>query len=382
MLNLMGLIERANLTQFCWNHAFEGTVSLPILIPKLFQSSPRLRELQISSYGSRHSLAPSHPLILNHKEISMQALRSINLHLNFPYTHYTSTVSGLIDFLIYSCPSIVDLRLSLIISEVISMPQFLQQGRWSKMKRLSLYGHGFYDVVTEPEQASVLRKFLSRHPTLQCLWIGGEGLLSPDCIPEDLPNLRSWRRSGNTIPYTAIFKEKTARNIQHLSGYTGFACLPAIMQMTSLKTCVIDLFEDNDCIPVLESLPISVERIDFAPRESGFFGAEAWLERLDLWKPSLIRLKNLTHIGSLFRRADIGTKAGRSLLRELGSLPRLLYVQITYGSAPTWILMHRGQNGEYIRHKHLLQGTGVNPRLWGGQFDGIGLKDRHMKILP
>ncbi|KIJ49127.1 hypothetical protein M422DRAFT_246934 [Sphaerobolus stellatus SS14] len=130
---LKDFLQHTDLTRFLWSYAIEATSSLPILLPKLFEYSPKLQELQIIAYSDvfkSRNMNP--PFILAHKQLSMHALRAVCLSLDCKYENSTAITSSIMDF-----------QLSFQGSGITAVPQFLQQGSWSNIARVTLAGNAF-----------------------------------------------------------------------------------------------------------------------------------------------------------------------------------------------------------------------------------------------
>ncbi|KIJ24920.1 hypothetical protein M422DRAFT_274195 [Sphaerobolus stellatus SS14] len=190
---LTELIGHTNLTRFYCNFLMDGMDILNNMFIKLFEHSPGLQELHITATVSRSSnLLDS--LNLNPKKLPMLSLRAVVISLSFYQVDTLGLHVILVDLLIHSCPSIVDLKLQWNGASNLSIyiPQFLLRGNWPKLARLTLEGdgHGFYsNGLSDAEKSLIMRNFLSRHSTLKCLSLPHDFIFK-DCIGEDsLPNL-------------------------------------------------------------------------------------------------------------------------------------------------------------------------------------------------
>ncbi|KIJ47938.1 hypothetical protein M422DRAFT_28716 [Sphaerobolus stellatus SS14] len=344
------------------------------LLVTLFEHSPVLQEADINARVFVVPLPPhtkdSHELKLYHKRPTMISLRAVSLVISYSGDTLRSVVhaSELVDLLTRSCPSIVDLRLSLV-GNAGPYPQFMLQGNWPKLARLTLGGWEFHlDELLKPQQTLIMRNFLSRHPTLRCLSVLRPGLIFEDSIAEgSLPNMQSFCLVSHAPIFDAILPVTVAANIRHLQVKAIPSSLPAIRLMTRLQTCV---FTHNPGLFVsltslFDALSVSVERISIHSPETWKDAiTETWLDTMG----SLRRLRHLTHISHMFFGIDIEKPVGMDLMRQLGSiLPGLLYVEAGYQGC--WIRMQaiREQNGEY----QLPSGTIINSRDWGDIFWGI-----------
>ncbi|KIJ49102.1 hypothetical protein M422DRAFT_28106 [Sphaerobolus stellatus SS14] len=379
MNSLVDLMRHTDLTRFLWSYPIDVTNSFAVLLPKLFDYSPRLQELGITTYSGHYPVRPFQPL--DHKEISMPFLHTVCLSLGNYCVNSTAIASGIINALIHSCPSIVDLQIRLRGHHLLA--QFLQQGTWPKIKRLTLYGFGFYDYTMGIPDRDFMRNFLSRHPSLQCLAVDGDVFANEEYVAEDaLPNLHSFDRTRELghlhEPYIRVLPATIAQNIHHLSIGITRKYLPDIKKMTSLQTCVIEIHDwTPSIIELLDALPVSLERISIQERYRSHQDPESWIEDAHLWIPSLMRLQNLTHIGALFCYAELTKRADRDLMGELCSLPHLSYVQVMRQRQTQWIVLHRGEDGQYIRGSRLPRRTAIDVAHWGGQFKGLTPEKRN-----
>ncbi|KIJ47943.1 hypothetical protein M422DRAFT_28718, partial [Sphaerobolus stellatus SS14] len=95
-----------NLTHFIC-HITSNFCSVFNLLATLQEHSPALQELYLNARNRIYS----HQLKLDHKRSTMISLRAVCLVISFRIRSGVD-VSELVDFIIGSCPSIVDLRLS------------------------------------------------------------------------------------------------------------------------------------------------------------------------------------------------------------------------------------------------------------------------------
>ncbi|KIJ47927.1 hypothetical protein M422DRAFT_248509 [Sphaerobolus stellatus SS14] len=337
------------------------------LLVTLFEHSPALQDLDINARVFADPLPPhtkdSHEL----KRPTMISLRAVCLVIFSGSDTQPSGVyvSEFVDLLIRSCPSIVDLRLSCV-GNADPYPQFLLQGNWPKLARLTLGGGGFYSVgLSKPQKALIMRNFLSRHSTLRSLSFVRMNLIFKDSIAEgSLPNMQSFCLEFHATTFDAILPVTAAANIRHLRGEANSSSLPAIRLMTRLQTCILSQLPGSalSLTTLLDALSVSVERISVDSLEIWNDAiTETWLDMMG----SLRRLQRLTHIAHIFVDVDLEKPVGMDLMRQLGTvLSGLLYVEAGYTSR--WIRMQaiREQDGEYA----LPSGTRIDLRDWGDIF--------------
>ncbi|KIJ29266.1 hypothetical protein M422DRAFT_269339 [Sphaerobolus stellatus SS14] len=383
---LLTLLEHTNLTRFFCDRLLVGKAVFSLL-SKIIKHSPELQELHIRICYSTTHIRSLNSNVLNPNRLTMFNLRSVSLDLSrYPDRNKTpSLYPEIVDFLIQSCPSIVDLRLlTFRLRLKCNISRFLLHGNWPKLARLTLRGAGFYsEGLSDPEKTLIMHQFLARHPTIKCLSIGEGDWVIQDCITEDsLPIMQSLYLLRILLP------DLMAENIRHLSGEVVPASLPVIRLMTSLQSCVVTRQLDLPYSDLLDALPFSVERIDL--KFDGLYD-DSYDENRDTqddfmlyvpmvdseWESILEHLENLTHIGSAFTTVDVKTRAGMKMMLKLCSvLPGLLYVQVATG----WIMMEgiREESREY----GLSSGTSIDSARWGDIFNGIGLvKDDKIILL-
>ncbi|KIJ47932.1 hypothetical protein M422DRAFT_28715 [Sphaerobolus stellatus SS14] len=379
--HLTNLISHtSNLTHFICHVGVHVCSDFKFLVT-LFEHSPALQELNVFVDPLPPHTKDSHELKLDHKRPTMISLRAVCLTISSRgYTpRRVVHASEFVDLLTRSCPSIVDLRLS--VGRFDSYPQFLLQGNWPKLARLTLVGRGgFYsDGLSKPQKALIMRNFLSRHPTLRCLSFLQAGLIFEDSIAEgSLPNMQSFCLISDAPTFDAILPMTAAANIRHLLVEANLSSLPAIRLMTRLQTCILSQLPDSaiSLTSLLDALSVSVERISI---DSPVIWKDAitktWLDTMG----SLGRLQHLTHIAHMFIDINIEKPVGMDLMRQLGSiLPRLLYVEA--GHPSFWIRMQaiKEQNGEYA----LPSGTRINSVDWGDIFWAVEpIRDRKIPKL-
>ncbi|KIJ37257.1 hypothetical protein M422DRAFT_260197 [Sphaerobolus stellatus SS14] len=371
---LIKLIENcSNLTHFRCDLPRGELGSYTDFVVNLFEHSPWLQELQI--YGDINCDDTSDFLHINSLNKYKPTLCLRAVYFSFFLQNESNTPSKVIDLLIHSCPSLVDIGLTFITKSDVPIPQFLLQGSWSKLTRLTLHGDAdvFYSKgLPDSAKAQIMRNFFSRHLTIECLSFAGNGLIFAGCIEEgSLPNMQSLYMCVD-IPAAAILPTSVtmAGNIKHLSlANVTSDCLDIIGQMTSLQSCVIiTTDEDHALTTLLDAFPVSVERINIVYWGSQGYNAQTWLDTIDTWEPSFRRLKNVTHIANVFSSVNFSTAVSVELMRKLCEImPRLSYVVVEY---IRWIMMKgiREQSGEY----DLREGTRIDDH-WVNTFDGIHL---------
>ncbi|KIJ22440.1 hypothetical protein M422DRAFT_40061, partial [Sphaerobolus stellatus SS14] len=360
-----------NLTHFIC-HITANFCSVFNLFTTLQEHSPVLQELYFNAvlFVLPHTI-DSLELKLDHKRSTMISLRAVCLVISFRTRAPPPSgvdVSEFVDFTIRSCPSIVDLRLSFIsaVGMVDPYPQFLLQGNWSKLSRLTLEGMGFYsDGLSKPQKSLIMRNFLSRHPTLRCLSLETNQIFKDSIAEGSLPNMQSFCLGFGMTTFDATLPVTAAANMRHFRGVANSSSLRAIKLMTRLQTCILTKVPilDISLASLLDALPVSVERIsvDLPPAFLKYTITENWLDTMGSFR----RLQHLTHIAHMFFFVNIEEPVDMDLMRQLGSiLPGLLYVQA--GIMSRWIRMQaiKEQNGEYA----LPSGTRIDSDDWGDIF--------------
>ncbi|KIJ47925.1 hypothetical protein M422DRAFT_248507 [Sphaerobolus stellatus SS14] len=266
-----------NLTHFLCGPLTASSCSVFSVLVTLFEHSPALQDLYVNAMMFVDPFPPhtkdSHELNLNHKRPIMLSLRAVCLLLIFTVSNTLSGVHAkFVDLLIRSCPSIVDLRL-LFVRNVDPYPQFLLQGNWPNLARLTLEGQGFYsEGLSKAQKSLIMRNFLSRHSTLRCLSFLGTNLIFKDSIAEcSLLNMQSFCLRHHVTTFAATLPVTAAANIRHLWVEVTSTCLLARRLMTRLQSRVLSEPSGSavSLTTLLDTLSISVEGISMDSKKAG-----------------------------------------------------------------------------------------------------------------
>jgi len=178
--------------------------------------------------------------------------------------------TALVPFLTEDNPGLVDLLLHRSTNPVSSIQQLLQVAHWPSLRNLSFKGKmKFHGPEGAAEQnRTVFAQFLSRHPTLQTLFLWGPTLPHPVVIPEDaLPNLKALAAYEINVPghfYTLSLPPTIASRLEYLHDGSRTYSTPLVIPMAHLHTFSLHYPVDDIVLSNLVNALPNIRRLKLA----------------------------------------------------------------------------------------------------------------------
>lgn len=277
----------------------------------------------------------SHPL----KDCSFHCLTSFSINCDDYTSKGSEPFDSLLKFLVFGCPALVNLALTIFASRPISCMYVVKNAAWSSLEKLTLVGPlTFFENDTSLDESMHLYLFFfGRHPRLERLYLrnfedtnGFMERFSSELgwrLPDVFPSLRS-------LGLDCSISSRVLSRLVHISNNLVLPYDYSWAQ--SLRSCILG--EANlDHIETLVRNAPQLERLSLTFDARNYINMENEPFREEF--PALItELQNLTHLEIHVKNIELENMCRAEDFIE--QLPRLSYIRVWSGTQKVeWILV-------------------------------------------